>query len=90
MSGAESGEEFDVLGEVPVAEEVVLDAGARSAPQSFGEPMVLEQAGRRGGAGVEVVRLDQQAVVFVDDLVLYPTDPTGDDRTRSSTDTMAC
>ena len=51
-------------------------------PSRSARPSSSSRPGRGGGAGVEVLRFDQQTVVFVDDLVLYPADPTGDDRTR--------
>ena len=48
-SRAETGEELDVLGEVPVAEEVVLDPGVGGGAEAVGERRVVEQADHRRG-----------------------------------------
>ena len=53
---AQSLEEVDVLGEVAVAEELVVDARPCRGAESVGEPAVVQQAGHRRGERIEVGR----------------------------------
>ena len=86
QSAAEVLEEVDVLGEVPVTEELVMDAGTPGCAESVGELAVVEEAGHRRGEGIEVVGIvEQQAVALVNDLVLDPADAAGDQSAAPST-----
>ena len=84
--GAEALEEVGVLGEVPVAEELVLHTRSRGRAEPVGELAVVQEAGHPRRQRIEVVGVvDEQPVAPVDDLVLDAADAAGDDRARPST-----
>ncbi len=82
-SGGEAFEELDELGEVAVAEELIVypRPSGRSEPGS--ELAIVEESLDGCGEGIEIVGIvDQQTVPLVNDLVLDPTDATGNHRPR--------